>query len=139
MPPSERLETIRKDTSFVVDAGSLTIQELDPSRGHRLAPIARYVISSHRLCIDGRSVFSADRIFYQCNTEGKDLVVIEISHASANPIYWPAALSGHPVQFGEIWILSLDGGALLKKARLMSGSKAEDWSAIVFNRTELSK
>jgi len=110
------LKTVQKFTSFVFDTDQLAVTKSTAFRDHRISSIGRYVITDRKLCCDSRNILPADRILYQCSVDGKDLVVIQDSHVSANPIYWFAALSGHPIQFGGIWVLSIDRDGAVKKS-----------------------
>ena len=131
-PHERQYKAISKDMDFVIDRRGLEDRGSAAFHDLRASSVARFSIANRELQRDGRSFGAANRLLYQCRVGEIDLVVVERSRASANPVYWFAALSGHPIQFSEIWIYSFDDSGVNRSRRLVAGSRATDWRAVVF-------
>jgi hypothetical protein len=138
-PRERQFKSSAKDTDFVIDLRALEDRSSTAFHDLRASAIARYSITSRELQRDGHAFVSADHLLYQCNVGGVDLVVIERSHASPNPLYWFAALSGHPIQFSEIWVYSFDDSGVSRSRRLVAGSRAANCLAVIYENRQNPK
>lgn len=136
--PTKPFKSLRKPLGFVLETDTLECARAEAPGGRPVSPIASYVLANRRLSRDGLVIAPADKLLYQCRIGEKDIVVIERSRVSANPAYWFIALTGHPVQLGDIWVLSFAGGQLTKKSLVLDGSKAVDWTAVIAEQETLS-
>ncbi len=136
VPLTERVNTRTHDTTYTVRLDDLVATVSAASTpGTRATPITRYAIVERQLTLDGHVLASASQLLCQCRVDGQDIVVVERSRNSVNPLFFLAAVSGHPVQYGEVWLYVRDDRRTLRQIRLLTGSSANDWRAKVAEGT----
>jgi hypothetical protein len=132
VPLREGFNTIQKKTAFTVDTADLKIISSTETHGRKIPAIAQYTVVEGNACAGGHALFPAYRILYQGRIEGNDLLVTLTPYGSFNPIYWPAALTGHSIQFEDLWVRTVDGNGLIKESRLIKRAHAASWAISVF-------
>ena len=136
--PGDQPETLyrehRHDTAFVIDAVNFTATKSDGAHGQQIAAISKFAVSDRRLKLGDRPLVSADEILAQGAFAGTDVVVVRHSYNSVDPRYWFMALSGHPAQFSEIFIVLSRGDKLqsLNVTSQLHQSNASRWQAAIF-------
>jgi hypothetical protein len=129
-----RLKTLQKQTAIAFDTVPFAATDRPTFRDSELASIASYSISDRKLVHDGHPILPADRVLFQGVVDGADFVVVQTTHVSISPLNWFAAISGHPIQYGEILALSFPPDGKMRNSPLIAESKAADWRAEVFEQ-----
>ena len=127
------LELATKQTTFYglnLDSGK--VQSASGPGGADLESGTKYEVQDHKVKgLSGEPLAEATEILHQTTFDGHDIVLVRQEYNSANPMYWLAAMSGHPVQISKIVWLDVKDGKLLHRVEIARKPASYHWQASV--------
>ena len=126
------LEVATKQTSFYelrLDSGEVALAP-DDGGGAALEDSAKYHVQNYKVeDSSGAPIADGIDILCQATLGDHDVVIVRQEYNSANPLYWLAAMSGHPVQVSRIVWLDVKDGKLLHSREIASKPASYHWQA----------
>jgi len=124
-------ELATKQTKFYdLDLESGQVQPAAKADGATLPDSAKYNVQDYKVKgLSGAPLAEAIEILCQVSLGEHDLIVVRQEYNSANPLYWLAAMSGHPVQVSKIVWLDVKGGKLVHSVEIDRQPASYHWQA----------
>ena len=123
------LERAREVHPFRIDLAAKTAIAAKPVSERTLTQTAKYATKDDRHFWSGsKQLGRADDVLAQASLNGIDVLVVRREHnAFLNPLKFLSALSGHPIQVSEIWVIALVDEKEIWSERLVSKDSVYRW------------
>ena len=125
------LELATKQTTFYgLNLESGKVQSASGPGGADLESSTKYEVQNYKVKgLPGEPLAEAIEILRQATFDGHDILLVRQEYNSANPMYWLAAMSGHPVQVSKIVWLDIKDGKLLHSVEIARKPVSYHWQA----------
>lgn len=122
-----------EQTDYLLNLETLSVRKIPSAQGAELPQTQKYLSQNRKLVVGADRVADADEVLYQCAIDDTDLVIVRDEYNSANPLYWLAAASGHPVQVSRIVALTVKNGHVVSEREITRKASSYDWVARVYS------
>lgn len=128
------LERAKESHVFRIDLADKKVVSDKPAAGKPIAQISKYVTKDDgHVWLGTKKLGSANDIFAQASFEGTDVLIVRREHnALFNPLKFLIAITGHPIQVSEIWVVALVDGKEIWSERLVSKDAVYRWKVRLF-------
>lgn len=128
------LERTKESHVFRIDPAEKKVVSDKPTAGKPIAQISKYVTKDDRhIWMGAKQLGRADDIFAQAFIGGTDVLIVRREHnALLNPLKFLIAITGHPIQVSEIWVVALVDGKEIWSERLVSKDAVYRWKVRLF-------